>query len=181
LFKWKDTEFSDLYISVNISPLDFYYIDVYTTLVDIVKKYDIDRHKLKLEITETAIMSDVEKQILRVADLRNFGFTVEIDDFGAGYSSLAMLKDIEADVLKIDMSFLRETEHAERSRNVLASIVQMADKLKMGTITEGVESINQVDMLNKMGCDRFQGFYFAKPMPVSEFEAFVRNNRADRG
>ncbi len=177
LAEWAGTEFDDLYISVNISALDFFYIDVYGSFVELVEKYGIDRKKLKLEITETAVMNDVEKQILRVQDLRSAGFAVEIDDFGAGYSSLAMLKDIEADVLKIDMGFLRETEHADRSRRVLESIVRMAKKLSMETITEGVETREQVDMLNSMGCNQFQGFFFAKPMPVPEFEAFVREHR----
>ena len=177
LLAWKDTDLKGLYISVNISALDFYYIDVYRTFTELVEKYGIDRKKLKLEITETAVMHDAEKQILRVADLRSAGFSVEIDDFGAGYSSLSMLKDIEADVLKIDMGFLRETVHAERSRRVLESIVRMAGKLHMDTITEGVETREQVDMLSAMGCNNFQGFYFAKPMPVEEFERFAREHR----
>ncbi len=88
LAEWKGTELDDLHLSVNISALDFYYIDVYAAFIDLVNKYDIDRKKLKLEITETAVMNDVEKQILRVQDLRNAGFEVEIDDFGTGYSSL---------------------------------------------------------------------------------------------
>lgn len=176
LAAWKGTEFDDMYLSVNISPLDFYYIDVYAVMTDIVEKYDIDIKKLKLEITETAIMSDAEKQIMRVADLRRHGFVVEIDDFGSGYSSLSMLKDIEADVLKIDMSFLQETQHVSRSRNVLRAIVKLADRLNMSTITEGVETEEQIEMLAEMGCFMFQGFYFAKPMPVAEFEEFVRSH-----
>lgn len=174
LLKWQGTEFENMYLSVNISPLDFYFVDVYATITDLVEKYGIDKDKLKLEITETAIMSDVEKQIMRVADLRKYGFTVEIDDFGAGYSSLSMLKDIEADVLKIDMSFLRKTHNEQRSRHVLASIIEMAKRLNMETITEGVETSEQVEMLSRMGCHKFQGFYFAKPMPVEEFEEKAR-------
>ena len=174
LAEWASTPFSHFHISVNISALDFYYIDVYEAFVGLVEKYNIDRHKLKLEITETAIMSDTEKQILRIRKLREYGFTVEIDDFGSGYSSLAMLKDIEADILKIDMTFLRETEHELRSRQVLKSIVEMADKLNMDTITEGVEKPEQVRMLRDMGCNMFQGFYFAKPVPINEFEEYAR-------
>ncbi len=171
---WQGTEFADLHLSVNISALDFYYIDVYDVVTKLVKDYDIDVKKLKLEITETAIMSDAEKQILRVSDLREYGFDIEIDDFGAGYSSLAMLKDIEADVLKIDMGFLRETEHVGRSRKVLESIIKMAQKLGMTTITEGTETKEQVAMLADMGCEMFQGFYYSKPVPVEEFEEYVR-------
>ena len=162
---------------MNISALDFYYINVYETVTALTDKYGIDRSRLKLEITETAIMSDSEKQILKVHELREAGFVVEIDDFGTGYSSLTMLKDIEADVLKIDMSFLRETDHDERSRKVLRSIVDMAGKLGMDTVTEGVETKEQLAMLTKMGCNLFQGFYFARPVPVGEFEAFARESR----
>ena len=174
LKEWENTPLSHLYLSVNISALDFYYIDVVDAITSLVEKYQIDRSKLKLEITETAIMSDAEKQILRVHELRNAGFIVEIDDFGTGYSSLSMLKSIEADVLKIDMSFLRETDRDERSRKVLQSIVKMAAQLGMETITEGVETKEQVDMLVSMGCRMFQGFYFARPVPVSEFEEMAK-------
>ena len=177
LKRWEGTDLGDLYLSVNISALDFYYINVYETVTALTDKYGIDRSRLKLEITETAIMSDSEKQILKVHELREAGFVVEIDDFGTGYSSLSMLKDIEADVLKIDMSFLRETDHDERSRKVLRSIVDMAEKLGMDTVTEGVETKEQLAMLTKMGCNLFQGFYFARPVPVGEFEAFARESR----
>ena len=173
LLAWKGTPFENLHISVNISALDFYFIDVVQTLISLVESTGIDRTKLKLEITESAVMADVEKQIMRVKDLRSYGFTVEIDDFGAGYSSLAMLKDIEADVLKIDMAFLRETRNIDRSHYVLKSIIDMAKSLHMQTITEGVETAEQAKMLAEMGCDMFQGFYFAKPMPLSEFEAYA--------
>ena len=176
LNEWQNTPFSDLYLSVNISALDFYYIDVFNSITSLVEKYGIDRSKLKLEITETAIMSDAEKQILKIHDLREAGFIVEIDDFGTGYSSLSMLKNIEADVLKIDMSFLKETDHDERSRKVLRSIVRMADQLGMETITEGVETKEQLDMLCEMGCELFQGFYFSRPLPEDEFEKYASMN-----
>lgn len=178
---WEGTEFKDLHISVNISALDFYYIDVPATLMKLVDDYGIDRAKLKLEITESSIMSDTEKQLARVHELRSSGFTMEIDDFGTGYSSLSMLKDIEADVLKIDMAFLRETKNRDRSYHVLHSIIQMAERLGTTTITEGVETVEQVKMLEEMGCHMFQGFYFAKPMPIDEFEAFVRECRQKDG
>ena len=175
---WKGTEFEDFYISVNISPLDFYYIDVYEYFTELVNRFSLDRKKLKLEITESVLMSDAEKQIGRVQHLRESGFYLEIDDFGSGYSSLSMLKDIEADVLKIDMNFLRETEHTVRSREILRSIIDMSNKIGMDVITEGVETEAQLAMLNEMGCHMYQGFYFAKPMPVKEFEAYVRGMRS---
>lgn len=174
---WKGTEFEKYYISVNISPMDFYYIDVYEAFTDLVNRYALDRKKLKLEITESVLMSDAERQISRVKHLRDSGFYLEIDDFGSGYSSLAMLKDIEVDVLKIDMEFLRETEHAARSREILRSVIDMAKNLGVDVITEGVETEAQLTMLQEMGCDNYQGYYFSKPLPVPEFEKYVREHR----
>ena len=99
------------------------------------------------------------------------GFMVEIDDFGSGYSSLNMLKDINADVLKIDMGFLRKTENHKRAQVILNYTIDMAHELGMKVVTEGVETKEQLDFLKEMGCEMFQGFYFDKPMPVEEFEA----------
>lgn len=102
--------------------------------------------------------------------MRNFGFTIEIDDFGSGYSSLNMLKDIEFDMLKIDMAFLRETPHIEKSQQIIKSIIQMAKCIGTDVITEGVETADQLEFLNDAGCDNFQGYYFDKPLPVEQFE-----------
>lgn len=170
LKKWQGTNKSHLYLSINISAKDFYYLDVYKTLTEIVEKYQIDPHKLRLEITESVLMSDVEKLLALTRRLHQYGFFIEIDDFGKGYSSLAMLKDIDVDVLKIDMEFLRETEHEEKSRVILGSIINMSKQLGIAVITEGVETKNQMELLQDLGCNMFQGFYFAKPMPVPEFE-----------
>jgi diguanylate cyclase (GGDEF)-like protein len=170
LKEWKDNGWEDLHISVNISAKDFYYLDIYKTFTALVEKYDIAPRMLKLEITETALMMDLEKQLVLIEKLRNYGFGVEIDDFGSGYSSLNMLKDIPADVLKIDMGFLQETQNRERSGIILRTIVELAKQLRMTVITEGVESKEQVDYMTKAGCDMFQGYYFARPIAVEEFE-----------
>lgn len=169
LGEWK-AEGKDMKISVNISPKDFYYINVYQVFRDLVKKYDITPQNLNIEITETAIMSDVPNLQEELKQLQQCGFTVEIDDFGSGYSSLNTLKDIDVDVLKIDMGFLRETENKDKSRIILNSVMKMAKEIGMPVITEGVETIEQVHMLTKMGCDTFQGYYFSKPISVGEFE-----------
>ena len=158
------------HISVNISTKDFYLIDVYETFTSLVEKYDISPKLLKLEITETALMSDLDKNILIIKKLQDYGFDIEIDDFGSGYSSLNMLKDISADVLKIDMGFLRASENEVKGQDILESIIELANKLGMKVITEGVEKKSQLDMLSMMGCKMFQGYYFSKPIPVDEFE-----------
>ena len=169
LGEWK-AEGKDMKISVNISPKDFYYINVYQVFKDLVEKYGITPQNLNIEITETAIMSDVPNLREELKRLQQLGFTVEIDDFGSGYSSLNALKDIDVDVLKIDMGFLRETENKDKSRIILNSVMKMAKEIGMPVITEGVETIEQVHMLTKMGCDTFQGYYFSKPISVGEFE-----------
>lgn len=170
LRKWSDTGFENTYISVNISQKDFYLINVYDVITSLVEKYDISPKRLHLEITETAMMDNPKAQLELIERLRNEGFIVEIDDFGSGYSSLNMLKDFHADVLKIDMGFLRKTEHQERSHAILKTIISLAKFLDMEVITEGVETKVQVDFLAEYGCDIYQGYYFAKPMPVEDFE-----------
>lgn len=170
LAEWKKRGINDYHISVNISTKDFYLIDVYETFVGLVEKYDIDPKLLKLEITETALMSDFNKNMVIIKRLQKYGFDIEIDDFGSGYSSLNMLKDISADVLKIDMGFLRASENEVKGQDIIESIIGLANKLGMRVITEGVEKKTQVDMLYDMGCKMFQGYYFSKPIPVDEFE-----------
>lgn len=175
LAEWKKRGINDYHISVNISTKDFYLIDVYETFVGLVEKYDIDPKLLKLEITETALMSDFNKNMVIIKRLQKYGFDIEIDDFGSGYSSLNMLKDISADVLKIDMAFLRATENEVKGQDILEAIISLGGKLGMEVITEGVETDKQLIMLTEMGCHIFQGYYFSKPIPVEEFEQKYMN------
>lgn len=170
LSEWKEKGINNYHISVNISTKDFYLVDVYEIFVGLVEKYDINPELLKLEITETALMSDFKKNMEILRRLQNYGFKIEIDDFGSGYSSLNMLKDISADVLKIDMGFLRATDNEIKCRDILESIIVLAGKLGMEVITEGVENENQFNMLTNMGCKMFQGYYFSRPDPAVDFE-----------
>lgn len=170
LVEWKEKGYGSYHISVNISTKDFYIIDIYETFTGLINKYDISASNLHLEITETTLMTDFEKNMNIIHKLQGVGFRVEIDDFGSGYSSLNMLKDISADVLKIDMGFLRKSENEVKGQDILESIIALAGKIGMDVITEGVETKKQLDMLTMMGCHEFQGYYFSKPVPVSEFE-----------
>ncbi|MDE6797659.1 MAG: GGDEF domain-containing phosphodiesterase, partial [Ruminococcus sp.] len=171
LAKWKNSGIENYYLSVNISQKDFYLLDVYKTITGLVEKYNVCPECLHLEITETAVMNNPAVQLELISRLREYGFIIEIDDFGSGYSSLNTLKDLTADVLKIDMGFLKHTENREeRSKIILAMIVSLAKSLNMEVITEGVETKEQVDFLVDFGCDVFQGYFFAKPMPIKEFE-----------
>ena len=170
LAKWAEKGREDLYISINISPKDFYFIDVCGVLQDLVKKYQVNPRCLKLEITETTVMANLETQLNLIERLRKSGFIVEMDDFGSGYSSLNMLKDIRVDVIKIDMAFLGKTDNVNRAEKILKIIVELSRQLEIPVITEGVETEEQVKFLQSIGCELFQGFYFAKPMEVADFE-----------
>ena len=175
LQKWKHAGLTEAYLSVNISQKDFYLLDVYKILTGLVEHYHLNPRNLHLEITETAVMNNPQAQLPLIDKLRNYGFLVEIDDFGSGYSSLNTLKDLKADILKIDMGFLSKTENSERSKLILRMIIALAKALKMEVITEGVETQEQVNFLKAYGCDIFQGYYFAKPMPVADFETYYLN------
>lgn len=170
LSDWKKRGINDLSISVNVSTKDFYYIDLYKAFTGLVEKYAIDPSRFNIEITETALIGDMGRYLTVIKRLREYGFHIEIDDFGSGYSSLNMLKDMEVDILKIDMAFLEETITTERTRIILRSVIAMAKELGMEVITEGVRNAEHVAFLTEAGCDIFQGFYFDRPISVAEFE-----------
>ncbi len=172
LAKWKGKH-DDVFISVNISPKDFYYIDVVSEIKSLVKEYDIDPVRLRLEITETVMMNGADDRMKMLEELREAGFIVEMDDFGSGYSSLNLLKDMPVDVLKIDMKFLSGDEDNGRSDTIIKHIIKMTEELTMTSLTEGVETSGQLEQLKGMGCRLFQGYYFAKPMPIDDFEKFA--------
>ena len=170
LRQWQD-EGVDLFLSINISPKDFYFVDIYQTLTDMVSAYGISTKKLRIEITETVMMNNVDNRLELIDKLHAAGFLVEMDDFGSGYSSLNLLKDIPVDVLKIDMAFLNETKEKEKAKSILKSVIELSEQLKIESLCEGVETREQAAMLKAMGCKMFQGYYFSKPIPPEDFRA----------
>ncbi len=170
LAKWKEMGRDDLYISVNVSAQDQYFLDIYKTFTGLVEKYEISPKKLHIEITETIFVTEVNKHLELLQRLQAYGFEISIDDFGSGYSSLNILKDITADELKIDMVFLQKTANEQRSLDIISSVIAMASKLKMLVVAEGVETEQQLRELAEMNCDVFQGYYFSRPIPVEQFE-----------
>lgn len=177
LQKWKHEDKEELYISVNISPKDFYFVDVYQTFMELLEKYDISPKNLKLEITESAVMMDFERQQGLIQKLRDAGFVVEMDDFGSAYSSLNMLKDIYVDVLKLDMAFLKQSEDNERGKTIMQMVIGLSKNLGIPVISEGVETSEQLEFLAEMGCDMFQGYFLGKPMDVKQFEEFYMSRQ----
>ena len=174
---WKK-EHNDLFISVNISPKDFYFIDIVSEITGLVKEYDIEPEKLRIEITETVMMNDVKEKFQLLEDLRQAGFIVEMDDFGSGYSSLNLLKDMPVDVLKIDMKFLGDTDGSQKAQTIIRNIIKLSDELHIASLTEGVETQQQYSQLSAMGCMMFQGYFFAKPMSKDDFEKFTFDRTA---
>ena len=172
LSDWKGVH-DDVFLSVNISPKDFYFFDVVKEIRSLVEEYAIEPSKLRIEITETIMMNDSEERMKTLETFRQLGFIVEMDDFGSGYSSLNLLKDMPVDVLKVDMKFLSGTKEGRKSNMILRSIMQLAEELGIASLTEGVETKQQYHDLCEMGCRLFQGYYFAKPMPLEDFEAFA--------
>ena len=130
---------------------------------------------LELELTESAFFGN--KQLLQkiLKELKMCGFSISIDDFGTGYSSLNSLKDLPIDVLKLDMDFFRDEGTKQRGEIVVKETIRLAKALNMKTVAEGIEKKEQVEFLAEQGCDMIQGFYFAKPMPIEEF-----NQRVER-
>lgn len=155
-------------ISVNVSRVHLYNPKFLETLVDLVEKYKISPKYLNLELTESAFFDNVRLMQNAVKYLHKAGFTVFMDDFGSGYSSLNILKDIDLDVIKIDMKFLSKGGE-EKGMKILEAVITMAKSLHMPVIAEGVEEKQQVQMLKRLGCHYIQGYYFARPMPQEKY------------
>ena len=140
-------------------------------ICEIVDSEGAPKELIELELTESAFFEDKDILINTVGKLKSMGFAVSMDDFGAGYSSLNSLKDLQLDVLKIDADFFRgREENEERGSLIVSETIQLAKNLGMTTVAEGIESAEQVEFLAERGCDLIQGFYFAKPMPVVDYE-----------
>lgn len=158
-------------VSVNISRNEFQFHDLCGGLISLTSRYQLSPSQLHLEITESICAENTELMSLQIARLRQAGFTVELDDFGAGHSCLNILKDIPVDVLKLDMKFLSGyKDDDDRTRTILSSVIWMARSLNTEVIAEGVETEQQAQGLRRLGCRRMQGYWFARPMQPEELE-----------
>lgn len=166
-------------ISVNISRYDIFREDLVAFISGLVQKYQIPTEALRLEITESAFAQSGDQIIRVVKEFKALGFTMEIDDFGSGYSSLNTLKDVPADVLKLDMRFLEGEENSDKGGNIVESIVRMAKWIGMSVIAEGVEEIEQADFLKSIGCYYIQGYFYSKPLPKQEYEQIMAEKNCE--
>jgi len=155
-------------ISINVSRVEFYNQHLCEDIYSIVKKYDLPTEIIKIEITESAYSDNPEMVREAVKKMHEMGFIVLMDDFGSGYSSLNILKDLPVDVLKIDMKFMDDIENNQSASIILEAIIRMAKWMKLETVAEGVETKKNWDYLRSIECDLVQGYYFYKPMPEQQ-------------
>lgn len=174
LRRWLDEGKMPNPISVNVSRVNIYNPHLVEILKNLITEFRIPPYLLNLELTESAFMEDQELVMKTMSKLHQIGFKIMMDDFGSGYSSLNVLKDMEVDYLKVDMKFLQQDQEFNgKGEKVLTSVVRMAKWLHLPAIVEGVETLEQVDFLKCIGCEYAQGYYYAKPMPVEDYENFV--------
>ena len=162
-------------ISVNMSRMNLQKPSFVHDLYEICAKYEVPTKYFEIEITESVAFENLDVLTRVFRELKNYGFHISIDDFGTGYSSLNMLKNLPVDILKIDRTFLTET-YDKRANDILSHVISLALALHMRTICEGIETKDQADLLKGFGCDMAQGFYFARPMPIEEYEKLVYSN-----
>lgn len=172
--RWLDQGLPECVVSVNMSRKHLHRGDFIASLAAVADKYAIRRDTLEIEITESAFFENADLLVKLMEDLKSAGFRLAMDDFGAGYSSLNLLKKLPIDVLKIDKEFLSEGDISQKSRAVISSIVDMARRIHVDVVCEGVETPQQAEFLMSIDCRCAQGFLYARPMPAASFERLLR-------
>lgn len=171
LKSWEqDKQIRYLSLSINVSARQFHQPDFVTKIQELIKHHGINPARLKLELTESLLLVDIEDTIARMSALNKLGIRLALDDFGTGYSSLQYLKRLPLEQLKIDQSFIRELDTDKDDRAIVSTIIAMARNLNVEVIAEGVETESQKQFLIERGCSRFQGYLFGKPVPIDQFE-----------
>ena len=165
-------------ISLNISRIDVNAIDVAQHFHDLIRKYDVPTSLIKLEITESAYIDDSEAVTDLLPKLRKEGFLVMMDDFGSGYSSLNMLSHVRVDAIKLDAGFLKlNTRQYEKTIHIIETVVNMTKQIAVPLIVEGVETKEQIEFLDGLGCEYVQGYYYYKPLTIKDFEALISDDK----
>lgn len=177
LSNFKEKNYPYLPISINVSRIDIYEPDIIEYLANLIKKYDIDPSFVHLEITESAYAESQEQMIMTMNNLRNIGFEIEMDDFGSGYSSLSMIGEMKLDTLKLDTNFVHAETAKPIEHSILNDVINMAHRLNLKVIAEGVETKEQIRRLQTVGCDYVQGFFFARPMKIKDYEELLLSQK----
>lgn len=179
LKRWQHTPLGSLFVAVNVSPRQFASASSIDRIKTIINLNDGVVSRLKLEITESTMMDNVEHSMRTLRYFNDLGISISIDDFGTGYSSLALLKSLPISTLKIDRSFVRDLRENSDDRAIIAAILALSRQLKLNVVAEGIETEYQRDFLSDLECDEFQGFYFSPPLSVSDLESLVRKSLDD--
>lgn len=171
---WKEKGYPVIPVSVNVSRADFYQADLSECLNSLVRKYGLTPKELHLEVTESVYTENTVQILRMIEEMRSLGFVIELDDFGSGYSSLNMLNQMELDIMKLDMKFIRSEMLKPEDQGILRFIIDLAHSKKLSVVAEGIETSEQVDRIRKLGCDYAQGYYFSKPISESDFEELLK-------
>ena len=174
--KWRKEYGVDVHLSINLSRVDIYRPNLVEDIINYVDSNNVPHSSYYLEITESAFVEDAKEVIPFISKIQNNGFMVEIDDFGSGYSSFGALVDLPFDVLKIDMKFIRNMDSNSKVRDIIKMIINLAKMMNSITVAEGVETEEQCMFLKENGCDIIQGYYFSKPLPLSDFEELIKKD-----
>jgi EAL domain-containing protein (putative c-di-GMP-specific phosphodiesterase class I) len=169
---WMEAGLKPIIIAINISAVQFRHVSLPDTISNALKLEGLPPEYIEIELTESVAMKNPKKAIETMDVLHGKGIRMSIDDFGTGYSSLSYLKKFKIYKLKIDQSFVRDINTDEEDKKIVGAIINMSKNLGLKTIAEGVETIGQLEFLKEQGCDEIQGYYYAKPMPAEDFEAF---------
>lgn len=162
-------------LAVNVSPRQFHQYNFVDVVKHAIRQSGIQPHQLELELTEGLIVTDVEDTIHKMQQLKHMGVRISLDDFGTGYSSLSYLKRLPVDMLKIDRSFVTDITNGLQDQAIVDTIISMSKHMEMMVIAEGVETLEEREILFSKGCNLYQGFYFSRPLPLGEFEALLLN------
>lgn len=169
--RWSDNKLKLVPISVNVSRVTLLEDDTFITKVsDIIKKYNIDTRFLEIEVTERIMLKDTNKIVSVIKEIKDLGIKVSLDDFGSGYSSLNILKNLPIDTIKLDKLFLDKKDISEKGKIVIESIINMANRLGLEVVVEGVEHFEQEQVLKSVGCEIVQGYLYGRPINISDFE-----------
>ncbi|MEA4854329.1 MAG: EAL domain-containing protein [Christensenella sp.] len=181
LREWKESGNAMVPISVNVSRVDIYDSELPEKVLSLIQKYELAPRNLHLEITESAYMENPEQLIETVSRLKKMGFIIEMDDFGTGYSSLNMLSELPIDVLKLDIRFIQLEAQKSGDRSVLSFIISLAKWMNLKVVAEGTETLEQIKLLQSLGCEYAQGYYYAQPLPQEQFEQHLQKAQLAAG
>lgn len=177
--EWQKEKKLEIFVAINLSPEGIVKSGLVKYINKLLEEYDVDSNKIELEITETVMIQDEEKIMKTLSRLKEMGIKVSLDDFGTGYSSLNYLKSLPINKVKLDKSFMDTIEVEEKNKNIITSVINLCHLLELEVVGEGIEENSQLDVLEKIGCNFFQGYYFGKPMDPCKTSEIIRRNKVD--